>query len=141
MDEQAADAKATVGVRVPGQVLTCGWCSGPVVVKSRGRIPRWCSPTCRHRAWEQSRAAASGAVAVEVIDRVVQRVVEKRVEVERRVEVPAPLRGPGWAAAITELTRQVDTGRLYDRDLPALAQAVVDLNQALQRRLTRTNRW
>jgi len=40
----------------------CGWCQGPIQIKAAGRIPKWCSPACRQRAWEQSRAAASGRV-------------------------------------------------------------------------------
>jgi hypothetical protein len=55
---------------------TCGWCGGPITPRSRGPIPKWCSATCRHRAWEQSRAATSGRTAVQVV--------------ERRVEVVSP---------------------------------------------------
>lgn len=39
---------------------TCGWCGGPITPRGRGPVPKWCSATCRHRAWEQARAAASG---------------------------------------------------------------------------------
>lgn len=59
---------------------TCEWCGGPIAVKATGRPPKWCSPSCRQRAWEQSRAAASGRSAVQVV--------------ERRVEVQIPL-APG----------------------------------------------
>src|SRR4051794_24306569 len=55
----------------------CGWCGGPITPGRRGPIPKWCSASCRHRAWEQTRAAASGLSAVKVID--------------RRVEVQVPL--------------------------------------------------
>jgi hypothetical protein len=48
--------------------VTCGWCGAGVTVAARGSVPKWCSATCRHRAWEQRRAAASGLVAVEVVD-------------------------------------------------------------------------
>ena len=40
----------------------CGWCQGPIQIKAAGRIPKWCSPACRQRNWEQSRAAASGRI-------------------------------------------------------------------------------
>jgi hypothetical protein len=50
---------------------SCGWCSGPITPRTAGPIPKWCSATCRHRAWEQVRAAASGRSAVEVVERVV----------------------------------------------------------------------
>ncbi len=55
----------------------CAWCGGRITPAARGPIPKWCSATCRHRAWEQTRAAASGRCAVEVL--------------ERRVEVPVAL--------------------------------------------------
>jgi hypothetical protein len=50
--------------RAPGGMVACGWCGATVTVPNRGRIPKWCSATCRHRAWEQRRAAASGRAAV-----------------------------------------------------------------------------
>jgi hypothetical protein len=37
-------------------------------------------------------------------------------------------------AALVQLATQVDTGRVYDRDLPALAQALQDVIDALDRR-------
>jgi hypothetical protein len=49
----------------------CGWCGGPITLRSRGPIQKWCSATCRHRAWEQARAAASGRAAVQVVERIV----------------------------------------------------------------------
>ena len=39
-------------------------CRATVPVPSRGRVPKWCSASCRHRAWEQRRAAASGLSAI-----------------------------------------------------------------------------
>jgi hypothetical protein len=70
------------------------------------RYPKWCAATCRHRAWEQARAAASGRAAVQV--------VERRVEV--RISA-APTRRE-WPRLLNELARQLDDGRVYDRDLP-----------------------
>lgn len=55
---------------------------------SRGRVPKWCSASCRHRAWEQRRAAEAGLAAVEVVDRRVEVIVEKEKVVERQVNVP-----------------------------------------------------
>jgi hypothetical protein len=54
------------------RVVTCGWCGATVPVPGRGRVPIWCSASCRHRAWEQRRAAASGLSAIEVVDRPVE---------------------------------------------------------------------
>ncbi|GAA4397920.1 hypothetical protein GCM10023168_03410 [Fodinibacter luteus] len=58
--------------RAPGGTVAFGWCGSTVTVPHRGRIPKWCSATCRHRAWEQRRAAASGRAAIEVVDRPVE---------------------------------------------------------------------
>jgi hypothetical protein len=110
--------------RRPGQSLACGWCGSPILLPARGRIPKWCSSSCRHRAWELTRAAASGRAAVEVVDRV--------VEVDR-LEATAP-HGPAWPAILAQLATQLDTGRVYDRDLPALAQGLAEVADALNRR-------
>ncbi len=114
--------------------LECARCGNPITVKARGRTPKWCSETCRHRAWEQARAAASGQAAVEVIERV--------VTVERTVKVPDKRlpRGREWAEALASLTRQVEDDRLYDRYLRVVAEAAATLHQALQQRLARHDR-
>jgi len=101
----------------------CGWCQGPIQIKAAGRIPKWCSPACRQRAWEQSRAAASGRAAVQVVERVVH------VPVERH---STPRHGQ-WPGLLRELTAQLDSGRIYPRDLPDLTNALTDLLDAYQR--------
>ena len=102
----------------------CGWCRAPIEIKATGRIPKWCSASCRQRAWEQSRAAASGRSAIEIV--------------ERRVEIPSPApptqtalrpRHRDWAPLLLELARQLDAGRIYSRDIPELSTA---LNQVLE---------
>src|SRR5690348_5531665 len=97
----------------------CGWCGGPITPGRRGPIPKWCSATCRHRAWEQSRAAASGRAAVQVA--------------ERRVEVPIPLAPTrrDWPRLLGELVSQLDDGRIYDRDLEQLQTALIQVVDAL----------
>jgi hypothetical protein len=101
---------------------TCGWCTGTITVKATGRLPKWCSPSCRQRAWEQSRAAASGLTAV--------RVVERRVE----IPTPIPLRRHDWPHLLRDLARQLEDGRIYDRDLLALAEALNAVHDAYNRR-------
>lgn len=100
----------------------CGWCGGPITPGSRGPIPKWCSATCRHRAWEQTRAAASGLSAV--------------VLVERRIKVQVSLvpTRRDWPRLLGELASQLNDGRVYDRDLPALARAVQPVLHAYRRR-------
>jgi hypothetical protein len=106
----------------------CGWCGGAIKTKARGRIPKWCSAACRQRAWEQSRAAASGLSAVTVV--------------ERRVEIPVrsfgvqagqqPLRGE-WVSLLRTLAGQFDSGAIYARDIPKLTIALNDVLAAYER--------
>jgi hypothetical protein len=105
--------------RRPGQTLACGWCGSPILLPARGRTPKWCSSSCRHRAWEATRAAASGRAAVKVVDRVVE--VDRLVTVLQEVPVTTVPTGAAWPAALAQLATALDTGRIYDRDLPALA--------------------
>jgi hypothetical protein len=118
--------------RRPGQTLACGWCGSPILLPARGRIPKWCSSSCRHRAWELTRAAASGRAAVQVVDRLVE--VDRPVTVVKEVPVVAAPQGPAWPALLAQLAKQLDSGRVYDRDLPALAQALASVADALDRR-------
>lgn len=140
---EAAETRTPEAPRVPEAMLNrrptetdrrriaaavCGWCDGPIEIKARGRIPKWCSAACRQRAWEQSRAAASGRSAVQV--------VERRVEVP--VVMPAPPlarpRHAEWVGVLNELAEQLDTGALYDRDLPELTGALNQVLDAFGRR-------
>jgi hypothetical protein len=107
---------------------TCAWCGRPITPRSRGPIPKWCSATCRHRAWEQTRAATSGLVAIDVIER----------QVEVRV-LAAPSRRD-WPRLLAELARQLADGRIYDRDLPHLSHAIDPVLDAYRRRLHLRNR-
>jgi hypothetical protein len=56
--------------------------------------------------------------------------------VERRVEVQAPLvpTRRDWPRLLAELAGQLNDGRVYDRDLPALARALQPVLEAYRRR-------
>lgn len=117
----------TAGIELGGRerraaATACGWCGGPITPRNRGPLPKWCSATCRHRAWEQARAAASGLSAVELV--------------ERRVEVQVPLAPTrrDWPRLLGELESQLNDGRIYDRDLPAIARAMEPVLAAYRRR-------
>lgn len=120
--------------RRAGQTLSCGWCSREFTPATRGRTPKWCSQTCRQRAWEQSRAARSGLAAIDVVQQIVE--VEKVVkkEVVQRVEVPLRPSRRDWPTLLTDLVDQLDRDRIYDRDLGELAKALNEVWQALERR-------
>jgi hypothetical protein len=120
------------GRRRRPDTVTCAWCETAIVVRATGRVPVWCSSTCRHRAWEQRRAAASGRAAVQLVERVVT--VDVPVPVVETVEVLVTPKGSQWVDALHELARQVDVGLLYDRDLPAVAEQLDRVGAALRRR-------
>lgn len=98
--------------------MACGWCGELVTIKARGPVPKWCSAACRQRAWEASRAAAAGTVAVRVVDRDV---------------LVAPADGPGWVTQLSLLARQLGQGpgMVADYDLDAVADALDGVMEAL----------
>lgn len=61
---EPSDGRMTVAPR------RCPRCGQPVRARATGRPATWCSQSCRRAAYEERRAAASGAVAVHVVDRV-----------------------------------------------------------------------
>lgn len=125
----------TQGRRIPGQMVRCAWCDAHVQVPSRGRVPKWCSPTCRHRAWEQKRAAESGRSAVEVVQQSVAHVVT-RIE-EREVRVPdqnTPRSATRWRELLRKLDWALSSRRFDEADLDVLEPAIVQAFVALQRR-------
>lgn len=105
---------------------TCAWCGASVMVKQVGRIPKWCSHACRQRAWEQSRAAASGRSAIEIVERVVT------APTPHSKEKRTPTHGD-WAPLLHELAGQLNAGRIYRRDLPGLAAELVEVLAAVER--------
>lgn len=129
---------ASKGRRLPGQTVQCGWCGAQVRVPARGRVPKWCSSTCRHRAWEQKRAVESGRSAVEVVQQEVAHVVT-RVE-EREVRVPdqnTPRSATQWRELLRKLDWALSSNRFEESDLDVLEPALVQAFVALQRRRER----
>lgn len=90
-------------------------------MKRTGPLPKWCSNACRHRAWEQARAAESGKAAVKVVDRMV-------------VAVPAD--GPGWVGHLNVLLGQLGAGPkvIADHQLDDLAAAIELVEVAIAER-------
>lgn len=120
--------------RRAGQRLVCGWCRQEFTPAPRGRAPKWCSHSCRQRAWEQRRAADVGLAAVQVIQQVVE--VEQPVEVKAVERVPVPLRPTrhDWPDLLSTLSDQLNRGLNYDRDLPEVAACLAEAFSALERR-------
>lgn len=128
------------GKTVRPQAVTCSWCGTEVMVPAKGRVPKWCCTSCRHRPWEQQRAAKSGCFAVEVVERIVTVQLPTPPPVPPPVPVPPAASAPtgaAWVPLLTELARQLDTGRIYTRDLNTILPAFDQALQALNRRLPR----
>ena len=52
----------------------CPRCGGPLPSpRPTGRPATWCSDRCKRAAYEERRAAANGAIAVKLVDRVIER--------------------------------------------------------------------
>ena len=112
--------------------VSCTWCGSQTTVLPVGRVPSWCSNSCRHRAWEQRRAASSGLASREQVERLVE--VEVPVTIIKEVEVEVLPKGASWAKALTQLAEQIDRGRTYDRDLAGIAEGLDQASKALMRR-------
>jgi len=107
-------------------------------------VPKWCSSSRRHRAWEQRRAADAGLAAVDVVDRPVEVIVEKQTIVERNVTVPvrqSPRSTREWVDLLDRLTWALNTTRMDQEDLanlePALSRILIsftDWSNNLRRR-------
>lgn len=121
--------------RVPKDrgVVPCGWCGTTITVARVGRMPKWCSPACRHRAWEQRRAAHSGLSAVEVVDRPIE-VIREITKVETVPVVVSPTTAQHWSDLLTTLAKRLNQGRIYDRDVSQLLPAMSALILAFNRR-------
>lgn len=115
-------------------VVTCGWCGARITVARVGRMPKWCSPACRHRAWEQRRAAESGLVAVELVDRPVE-VIREVTRTETVPVVVSPTSARHWSDLLSTLAARLDQGRIYDRDISELMPAMSALIIAFNRRV------
>lgn len=71
------------------------------------------------------------------MDRTIETVKTVTVVQQERVEVPTlvqPRSADEYATVLAELAVKVDTGRIYQRDLPVITDAVNTLIEALHRR-------
>jgi len=97
-----------------------------VAVKARGPLPKFCSATCRHRAWEQERAARDGRVAVVAVDRLV---------------VAYPHDARGWVKHLERLATDVRRGQLDEVELTAALDLVYAAVARRQRRFPPDDPW
>ncbi len=79
---QRRQDRTTRIVRTVDLPMNCARCGSKLRdVKPTGRPRIYCSPACRKAAYEDRRAHRDGAVKVEVVERVVTDVRERRIEV------------------------------------------------------------
>jgi len=130
--ELSAESSPLAGKTRRPTNVRCIWCGSKTRVLPVGRVPSWCSNSCRHRAWEQRRAASSGLASREQVERLVE--VEVPVTIIKEVEVEVLPKGASWAKALTQLAEQIDRGRIYDRDLAGIAEGLDQASKALMRR-------
>lgn len=137
-DTAAATAEAAAGAGL-AERRTCPRC-GAALPYGADRRRVWCSDGCRRAAGEERRAAATGAIAVKVVER--ERIVERRVEVPVDVEIDHDLNecvrralaSPGACRRILQaLTRQARDGGLDDAKWAPVADAGKALGVELYR--------
>ena len=59
--DEGAERFVSVLAKRP-RTLRCRWCNSKIEIKPRGRVPEFCSQTCRQRAYEQRKWARPAAV-------------------------------------------------------------------------------
>ena len=146
--KQAEQRRRDRTVRVERRVelpTTCARCGTKLKeVKSTGRPRLYCSPACRKAAYEDRRAHRDGAVKVQVVEKVVTEVRERRIEVPhpRSDCVKAVLADDDLMVSViwtlTALVRD-RTRKAYDPDQPRfreLSHHVQALHAALVERAT-----
>ncbi|MER7015336.1 hypothetical protein ABT324_28215 [Saccharopolyspora sp. NPDC000359] len=86
----------------------CRACGTSIDYAGTGRRPQFCSPACRQRAWALRRVAAQLG-RPDPMPTVVRDVVERVIEVERTVPVPAhtPRLAADWVPLLEQLDRQM----------------------------------
>ena len=91
-------------------VESCPRCGGPVHWSGRGRRARWCSQACRRAAYEERRAAATGAIAVRVVQRETTREPSPAECVARVLTSPRACREVLNGLTTLAANGQLDTG-------------------------------
>lgn len=112
----------------PFTVGSCPRCGERLLRRPRGRPPWWCSQRCRRAAYEERRAAANGAVAIKIVDRMVARPEHDLSECVRRASgSPAACR-----RILQSMNARLRAGELKsDPKWEATLKSVVTLAEAM----------
>ena len=135
-NEAVHGTPARQGRRMHGQKITCGWCGEPADVPARGRVPKWCSPACRQRAWQHKKATEAGRAPVEVVQQKVEVYRGERV-VDKVVRGPVkarPKTGAEWTDMLQKLAWALSTNRLNEAEVRMIETHLYSVTAALDRR-------
>jgi hypothetical protein len=96
-------------------VGACGWCGELIPIRAAGRLPKWCSRTCRQRAWEAAKFAERGDRPVEVVTRYLRAVPDNPadwvIHLDHLVRQMNASANGEWYVARAELRRLLDAAR------------------------------
>ena len=105
---------------------TCPRCGKDVQRRSVGRPPIWCSQACRRAAYEERRAAARGAIAVEVVDRVETHEHPIGTCVDRTLASPAGCRRVVYELARLARERVLQSDPKWESTYNAIRNGLMD---------------
>lgn len=92
-----------------------------------GRPAAWCSDRCKRAAYEERRAAANGAIAVKIVDKVIERDAHGINDCVNRV-MDSPVACRRVLDHLTELAR---TGKLRDPKWDPTVRSLAKLTTAV----------
>jgi endogenous inhibitor of DNA gyrase (YacG/DUF329 family) len=105
---------------------TCPRCGKDVKRKPTGRPPIWCTQACRRAAYEERRAAARGAIAVEVVDRVETHEHPIGTCVDRTLASPAGCRRVVYELARLGRERTLQSDPRWESTYNAIRNGLMD---------------
>ena len=122
--DETREKRQENGRTVPGG--TCPRCGKPTQKKPTGRPPIWCSQTCRRAAYEERRAAARGAIAVEVVDRLETHEHPIGTCVDRTLASPAGCRRVVYELARLARERTLQSDPRWESTYNAIRNGLMD---------------
>ncbi|TWP33187.1 hypothetical protein [Leekyejoonella antrihumi] len=110
---------------------TCPRCGKTITSSGRGRPPTWCSQACRRAAYEERRAAASGAIAVRIVTKEAPPTAPPKVSIDEHVA--AVIASPtACARVLAEVATLKANGQIQDPRWARVKTAVDQLIAAGQ---------
>ena len=123
-EDKTREKREENGGKVAGG--TCPRCGKDVQRRATGRPPIWCSQACRRAAYEERRAAARGAIAVEVVERVETHEHPLSTCVDRTLASPAGCRRVVYELARLGRERVLQSDPKWDSTYNAIRNGLMD---------------